>query len=392
MDIKQEGLFHYRSLSDKERKNLAILELIRKKGPISRTEISKVTDINIVSISNYVKDYIDKKMVLETGCDVSSGGRRPELVELNTKCNYVIGLHIGASEIITTITDLAINVLSKVRTPLEPNSAESIAAKAVELVEEVIKKSGIDKNNIKAIGLGAYGTSGKFSTIRGIIQEKTGIETFMGNDAACAAFGEKRLNPAADVEDLLYMYSDIGCGIVIRGDIYLGACGNAGEFQISREHISKEEEFVFFKDSQYLRPWGLDFSIAEMARREIDKGIGTRIVACAKGNANNITTEVVIEAAKQDDDLAIDIIRNVGMNLGIRIAYLVNLFNPETVVIGGGIEKAGEIILEPIRKTVKKLAFKQQADIVRIITSTLGEDTVSLGAASLAIREIFLKA
>ena len=69
-----------------------------------------------------------------------------------------------------------------------------------------------------------------------------------------------------------------------------------------------------------------------------------------------------------------------------------NLFNPEIIVIGGGIEKAGDLILEPIKTTVKKLAFKEQADIVRIITSAMGEDAVSMGAASLAIREIFLKA
>jgi predicted transcriptional regulator len=73
MDIKQEGLFHHCSLSDKERKNLAILELVRKKGPISRTEISHVTDINIVSISNYIKSYISKGIVAETGWDASTG-------------------------------------------------------------------------------------------------------------------------------------------------------------------------------------------------------------------------------------------------------------------------------------------------------------------------------
>jgi len=188
------------------------------------------------------------------------------------------------------------------------------------------------------------------------------------------------------------MYSDIGCGIVIKGDAYFGAGGNAGEIQISREHISREEELLFFRGSQYLKPWGVDLGITQAAKHEIEKGIGTKIVACAKGDLKNITTEAVIEAAKQDDDLAADIIRNAGMSLGIRIAYLVNLFNPEVVVVGGGIEKAGELILEPVRKTVKKLAFSGQASIVRIITSALGEDAVSLGAASLAIREIFLKA
>ena len=392
MDTKTTGLFHYRSLSDKERKNLAILELIRKKSPISRTEISRITDINIVSISNYVKDYIDKKILLETGWDVSTGGRRPELVELNKNNIHVVGLDIGSFAVAAVVTDLSINVLSKVRIPIPSDAAEVIAEKSIEAVQEIIKKTGIEKSSIMAIGLGGPNAGSKYMEIRNFIQEKTGVETFMGTDAACAAFGEKKLNPSADVQDLLYVYSDVGCGIVIRGDIYFGAGGNAGEIQISREHISKEEELIFFKGAQYLRPWGFELGITQMAVHEIEKGVGTKIVARAKGELKNITKEVIIASAKDGDDLATDIIRNAGMSLGVRIAYLVNLFNPEIIVIGGGIEKAGDLILEPIKTTVKKLAFKEQADIVRIITSAMGEDAVSMGAASLAIREIFLKA
>ncbi|MDP3791403.1 MAG: ROK family protein [Candidatus Omnitrophota bacterium] len=392
MDAKPDGLFHYRTLSDKERKNLAILELIRKKGPISRTEISRITDINVVSVSNYIKDYIDKKILLETGWDVSSGGRRPELVELNRKNLYVIGIDVGSREAAAVITDLSINVLAKIRLPVLTDTIDAISEKAIEAFQEVIKKSGIEKNSVMAIGLGIVGANSKLNSVRDHMQAKTGIETFMGSDAACAAFGEKRLNPAADVEDLLYMYSDVGCGIIIRGDIYFGAGGNAGEIQISREHISREEELIFFKSAQYLRPWGMDLGITQMAMHEIEKGVGTKIVACAKGDTKNITKEVVINAAIENDDLAVDIIRNAGMNLGIRIAYLVNLFNPEIVVVGGGVERAGDIILDPIKSTVKKLAFTRQGNRVNIITSAIGEDAVSMGAAALAVREIFLKA
>jgi Transcriptional regulator/sugar kinase len=392
MDIKQEGLFHHRSLSDKERKNLAILELIRKRGPISRTDISHITDVNFVSVSNYVKDYIGKGILIETGCDISTGGRRPELVELNTKGLYAVGLDIGVSDIIATITDFSVNVVSKTKIPTPADSVGEIALKAIESIEDLLKKTGVEKGKIRAIGIGAASSNNRFHPVADSIKEKFGIEVFMGSDAACAAFGEKQLNPKADAEDLLYMYSDVGCGIIIKGDAYLGAGGNAGEIRLSHEHISKEEELLFFKSSQYLKPWGMDLGIASMAKYEIEKGVGTKIVACAKGDLKKINTEVVIEAAKQDDEIAIDIVRNAGMNLGVRIAYLVNLFNPEVVVVGGGVEKAGELILDPIRKAVKKLAFSEQAGIVKIITSALGEDAVSLGAASLAVREIFLKA
>ena len=264
--------------------------------------------------------------------------------------------------------------------------------KAKKFAGGLLEKAGGEKEKIRAIGIGAACSNNRFYPTIDAVREKFGIDVFMGSDAACAAFGEKRLNPKADVEDLLYMYSDVGCGIIIKGDAYFGAGGNAGEIQISHEHISKEEELLFFRSSQYLKPWGMDLGITRMAKHEIEKGVGTKIVACAKGDPKNISTEVVIEAAKQDDEIATDIVRNAGMNLGVRIAYLVNLFNPEVVVVGGGVEKAGELILGPIRETVKKLAFSEQAGAVKIITSALGEDAVSLGAASLAVREIFLKA
>lgn len=392
MEIKPEWLFHNRSLSDKERKNLAILELVRKKGPISRTAISHTTDINIVSVSNYVKDYIAKGIVVETGCDVSTGGRRPELIELNTRGLYVIGVDIGISNIIASVTDSSIKIISKVKMPVPEGNAGDVVARVIESINELLGKSGIEKDKIRAVGIGVSYPNNRFYPIIDAVRERFGIDAFMGSDASCAAFGERQLNPKADAEDLLYMYSDIGCGIIIKGDAYFGAGGNAGEIRISHEHISKEEEMLFFKSSQYLKSWGTDMGITRMAKHEIEKGVGTKIVACAKGDPKNISTEVVIEAARQDDEIAVDIVRNAGMSLGVRIAYLVNLFNPEVVIIGGGVEKAGELILDPIRKAVKKLAFSEQADMVKIITSALGEDAVSQGAASLAVREIFLKA
>ena len=105
----------------------------------------------------------------------------------------------------------------------------------------------------------------------------------------------------------------------------------------------------------------------------------------------NITEETVIEAARNNDEVALSIMRSVGMSLGLRIAYLVNLFSPKSIVIGGGIEKAGGLISEPIKKTVKKLSFKDRSSAVAIMPGILGDEAVSLGAASLAAREIFLK-
>ncbi len=367
-------MFKLTPLSDKETRNIEILELLRKKGPISRTEISKITGINIVSVSNYINNYLDKKLVLEKGFDASTGGRKPELVELNVKENNIIGIDIAKEEIRASLTDLGMNVIEKMIAPISKGPRSDLETNAINLLDEVIKKSKIALGNIRAIGISI--TDDDFAFIEERVKRHFGIEAFFGNRASCAAFGEKCLNPAANnVEKILYMYSSLGQGVVIKGNSY---------------EIDKDEGEA--KGLKYLRPWPSAFGMAEVAKQEASKGIGTDIVKKANGKLDNITDKTVIEAAKLDDEVASNIVRNVGITLGLRIAYLVNLFSPEVVVIGGGVEKGGELILGAVKKMIERLALSEYANRTKIIPGVLGEDAASLGAASLAIREIFLRA
>ena len=107
------GLFKYQMLSDKERKNLLLLDIIMQKGPISRTDVSKETELNIVTVSNYVNSFLDRGIVIEKGLDVSSGGRKPTLVELNSKGGYSIGIDIGPINVIAVMTDLSAKIITK---------------------------------------------------------------------------------------------------------------------------------------------------------------------------------------------------------------------------------------------------------------------------------------
>jgi len=386
METKRKILFTYNKLSEKEAKNLEILGLIKKRGVISRTDISKITGINIVSVSNYIKNYIDKKLVLEKGFGISSGGRKPELVELNIKENYIIGADIGDAEVRVSLADLGMNIIEKAKVERQKSNVQETVSG---IIEETIKKSKIDARNIRAVGLGISDNS--LISIGTAIEKKFGVEVFFAGPASCAAFGERCLNPNADVKDLLYMHSDIGRGIVIKGITCFGSAGSNGEIRVLTEKVPKELEDEFYEQSKYLRPWNRSLGIAYMAKQEVARGIGTKIVDLANGQIENIAQELVIKAAMENDDVASNIIHSVGINLGLRISYLINLFNPEAVVIGGGIERAGDLILGPIKKIVQRLAFSKQASTVKIMPGTLGDDAISLGAASIAIREIFLK-
>jgi predicted NBD/HSP70 family sugar kinase len=407
--MKKEGVFSFHILQDRERKNLAILELIRKKGPISRAEISRALGFNIVTVTNYTDYYIDKRIILEVGLDVSSGGRRPELLELNSRNGYVVGVDLGPNNIIAAVTDLKVKPIAKAILPRPSSKMEDISSEVVKVIDECVKKSKVDISSIKNIGIGASGivdyptstihdtdpsrgrTKVSFLTFENALEQRFGIPVYIGNDASCAVFGEKVLNPSADVDNLLYLYSDVGCGMVIQGDVYIGSSGCAGETQIAMEGLQADEK-NYIKEFTYLRPWGVDLGIVHEAKKAVDKGMATEILGMAKGDPKKIASSSVIDAAKKGDKLAIDIIGNAGKNLGVRVAYMVNMLNPDIIIIGGGIEKAGDVLMDPLKATMRKYAFEEPASVVKVVPSLLGEDAVVLGAAALAAREIFIQA
>lgn len=403
-------LFDEDVLSERERKNLIILDLIRKTGPTTRTDISRIIGLNIVTVTNYVNSYVKSGIVIEKGLDISTGGRRPGLVELNRKWGYVLGVDIGPVNMIALISDLANNIISKIKRPRPKGFMEDVIAGSLEIVKELIDTSKIDKALLRGIGMGISGiidersgtirdtdptrgrTVGSYSSIKAAFEKEFGVPTFVGNDATVAAFGEKRLGIDEDVKDMIYVYSDVGCGIIIKGEVYCGAGGSAGEVQLMIDNPEIDKFNCWQKGPCYLRPWGVDLGLTEEAKKVVKTETTSKIYEKVKGKIEDISLDIIIEAAKEGDSVASNLIEDAGVNLGIRVAYFINLFNPEVVVIGGGVERAGELLLNPVKRTVKKLAFEEPASIVKIVPSILGENAVALGAASLVVREVFMKA
>jgi glucokinase len=225
------------------------------------------------------------------------------------------------------------------------------------------------------------------------IEDKFNIPVYIGNDASCAAFGEKALNPGADVDNMLYMYSDVGSGLVVHGDVYVGSSGCAGETQLAFENSPKDEK-LHGKEYAYLRPAGtsIDLGVVAAARRVLEKGLATDILKLAGGSPDAITKEMVIEAARKGDKVATEIMQEAGRILGVKAAYLINFFNPAVVVIGGGLERAGDIFMNEVKAGIKRFAFEEPASIVKVAPSMIGDNAVVLGAAALAAREVFIQA
>ena len=400
-------LFRNGPLTEQERKSWLVLEAIRKRGPLTKTEISRITGLNIVTVSNYVNNYISRGFALAKVFNSSTGGRKTELVELNSSFGFAMGIDLGSSglahpEMIAVLTDLNGKVVAKVKKPRPEEDMGRLLLRTIGLISELMENCSIESEKIKGVVIGVNGilderagtvrefsrnasTSDYISLITRI-EHEFGIPASVSNAATMAVFGEKIICLNQDAQNIIYMHSDVDCGIMINGEIYKGISGSAGELGFNEPN---GDDFVWGQKHPMLRSRGLDLGIVSQARRILEDGAESKI---NKDSSEEITTLAVVEAAREGDKLAIELIEDAGVTLGMRVAYLVNVINPEIVVIGGGVERAESLLLNPVKKMVRKYSFEEAASAVRIIPSCLGEDAVSMGAAGFVIRTVFVRA
>ena len=400
----KQVLLKDRILTDKERKNLAILEVIRKSGPISRTDISKATELNIVTVSNYVNHYIKKGLVIEGELDESTGGRKPVLVELNPKAGYIVGVGLNMLSMVGVLVDLEINVLKEMKRERVPENSEAVIQKMVELAEEMIHQADIDKSKIAGVGVGVPGIIDERGrtirwpqslgdkdvsiclSIKDTFEKRLNIPTIVENDANAAVLGEKWLGLDREVRHMIYMFSGVGMGILINGEIYRGANGAAGELGIASAKQTREEAFEI---ATQLGRWEMDLGMVQNARERLAKGEKSVLREMTGGDTQKLGFRELVRAVKEKDPFALKVVAEGGVGLGKKVAFLVNLLNPEIVVIGGGVEDCGAPFLEAVKETVKQWALEEASSRVSIIPSAFGENAVALGAVGIVAREIF---
>ena len=411
--IKRRSLLDEHRLTEREQKSFQILELIRQRGPLTRTELSQGTGFNIVTVSNYVNQFIKLGLVLERGFDVSTGGRKPILVELHAKAGYALGIDLGPmdvakSHIIAVITDLRGQIVHRMLKPRTLASMDQVMQEAAGIIRDVFKSSPVDVKKIQGIGIGLpgimderagtvrdtshHGVRTSYTAVREAWENEFHLPVLVGNDATLAGYGELRLGIERAVENLVYLYSDVGSSLIFNGHIYWGSSGSAGELGIFVPVPTEDDFLTWIKSPSFVFSNVWDLGLSAQAKKMIADGQQTSMLPLAGGSADAITLETVIRAAQDGDALARQLIENAAIQLGVRVASLVNLLNPDVVVIGGGIEKAGSLLLEPVWRCVKRYAYEEPASLVDVLPAQLGENAVALGAACWVVREVFIQA
>ncbi|MGH7548942.1 MAG: ROK family protein [Gemmatimonadales bacterium] len=318
---------------------------------------------------------------------------------------YVVGIDIGGTNVVVgTVAEDGSEVLGLVS---EPTIAEQGADAVLTRIVRLARASQAAARGKEIVGVG-IGAPGPLDTTRGIvlltpnlgwtnypvrdrIVEALGLPAALDNDANCAIFGEWWRGAArgADYVVGLTIGTGIGGGIVLRGEIYRGASDIAGEVG----HMTIDSTGRRCKCGNYgcLEAYASGPAIAARAIEGIQAGVETSLPTYVNGDLSKITAQVVYEAAHDGDDYALEVVKDTARFLGAGVANLVNVFNPQVVVICGGVTLAGDRLFAPLRSEVKRRAFKPAVDVCRIVPGELTGTAGVYGAAAVFMQRTWGK-
>lgn len=381
-----------------------IIDVIRKNQPISQASIAKETGLNPSTVSNIITELKETGLVRETGTGESTGGRRPCLLQLNARAFYAVGVEVGDTQFLAVVVDLEGNPVYQAKVIRRPQMKgdEALAAVA-DLVQKTIAKSGVSTSKLLGVGLGIAGLVDAergisvFSPnlgwqdlrVREHLVQLVNMPVFIDNDVNAMALGECWLGAGKGKRNVVCVHVGygLGAGLVLEGKIYRGTTGAAGEF--GHTVVDLDGPRCECGNHGCLEVMAAGCAVESRAVRAHLMGRETLISQLCGGKTDRITVKLVIEAARQGDPVALDILRQTGWYLGIGVANIVNSYDPELVILGGDVIEAGDLILHSVTEAAEQYAFVRRFDSSRIVTSQLGDKSQAIGASTIVLNELF---
>ncbi len=312
----------------------------------------------------------------------------------------ILGVDLGGTKILAAVVDPKGKMVSRDHSVTPASKGpEAVVQAILESADRALSQAGIRSTDLLTIGVGAPGLSdpeaGVLFTspnlpgwedvpLGDIVEGKFGKRVFLINDANAAAVGEFYFGAGRTARNFIYVTvsTGIGGGIMIDGRIYTGSTGTAGE--IGHMTIDPQGPPCNCGNIGCWEQLGSGTALAREARLNILAGARTSILDLAGGDMEKVNAEAIHRAAQNGDSLAMELIARTGMYVGIGLANLINLFNPELIVIGGGLSNIGDMLLEPAYREAERRSFKQSFRAVRFRRAELGRNSGVLGAAAFA--------
>jgi glucokinase len=368
----------------------AVLETIRRKGPISRSAIAQSLHLSLPTVMRIADELIEEHFVRAQGTTEWSGGRRRPLLEFNADGFVVVGADLGGTKMYGAASNLAGIVLDEVNIARHGTSGEESFSWLVSVLDTLLASPKLEGRRVRGIGVGVPGVTQhnegvvrwastlkwKDFPLKARLEERYKLPVTVDNDVNLACLGELWYGAGQGLQHMVLVAigTGIGSGIIIDGALYRGseeASGEIGNMIPGREFLGKD-----FQGFGALESVASGTGIAERARAllrsegRLDDG-------------DDLHAEDVFDAARRGEKWAWTVIDETVDYLAIAIANLITCFDPEVIVLGGGVTRSADLLIEPI---VRRIGTSIPS-VPRLVVSTLGLRAAVMGAITIVLHQ-----
>jgi predicted NBD/HSP70 family sugar kinase len=367
-----------------------VIGVLRAAGPVSRADIARRTGLSRSTISSLVADLQAVGVVTEVDGDrpapSEQGGRPPVLIALDNSAGAAVGVDFGHRHLRVAVSDLGHRILAEAAVELDvDHDAKQGLDSAARLVEQVLAEADVSRDRVIGVGMGLPGPIDRRTGMVGAsallpgwigiraaeeLRGRLDLDVAVDNDANLGGLAEWMWGAGQGSGLLAYIKAatGIGSGLVLGGRPYGGASGTAGE--IGHTTIVSGGPVCACGSRGCLEMVAGGPAILELLRPRGDSGL---------------TLRHVVRLAVEGDPGCQRVVADAGRSIGIAVANLCNLINPELIVVGGELSLAGDLLLDPMREVVWRSAIRSAAETTRIVPGVLGERAELLGALALVL-------
>lgn len=364
-----------------------VLEAILTGAPLSRAQISERTGLNKATVSSLVQLLLDDELAVEIGQGVSSGGRKPVMLLFNNAAGHAIGIDLGVNYIRGLLADLAGNPLAEHTIAVSTQQPAAVLELLHRCIDELIRQAPSSRYGIVGIGVGVPGLVDEQGTIlfapnlgwehiplQQQLADHYAMPVIIDNEANAGAQGEQRYGAGRGIANQIYVSVGIGIGtgLIIQGNLYKGTSGFSGELG----HLSIDLNGKLCRCGNR-GCWELYASENALLEQAGKLGLGLDSLAS------------LLEAAEQGNPQVQSLFDNIGEYLGIGIANIANIFNPEAVIIGNRMRLGEPWLATALEATIARRTLPYHRTHMRLLFAELGEQSAVRGAAYYAIRQFF---
>ncbi|WP_419962516.1 ROK family protein [Psychrobacillus sp. BM2] len=362
-----------------------VLDKIKYNSPISRASVASQVGLNKGTVSSLVNDLLEEHLVYESGPGESSGGRRPVMLLFNEKAGYSIGIDLGVNYLLGVLTDLNGNIHTEKQITFKNLSYEEIEIILFETIEFLLISTPECPHGVIGIGVGVPGIVDKDDNIllapnlnwrninlKEVLEERYNLPIIIENEANAGAYGEKKFGAGKDFENVIYVSAGIGIGVglILNGSLYKGSNGFSGELG----HMTIQSDGAKCRCGNE-GCWELYASEQALTRKAEKLDIPSDMQ----------DLEGLVTLAESGNNEIIELFEQTGDFLGIGINNIINIFNPQQVIIGNRLAYSEKWLKKPLNKRIANQALWFQQNDLQIDFSELSTRSTALGVAAFSI-------